>query len=195
MPAFVLAALGSGWSTRPSRPSLWARSAARAPAWPPGVNGVCRQIGTAFGIAFLGAILTSQYNTYLHDRITALPLPGGMPDAARAGMIGGLQKAGTIAGSMGRISDPAHPNPYQGTPAYTQLAPQLRQIARASFVDGTVDILRIAAVILAVGAVASLLLIKRSDMLHEQRGPAPLGKRQVLVTLSRWLLNLDLTQA
>ncbi len=175
LPAFLIGGIGIGLVNPPiSTVAVGTVQRARA-GMASGVNGMCRQVGNAFGIAFLGAMLTRQYNAYLHDRITALTLPGGMPDAARTGMIGGLQKAGTIAGSMGRISDPAHPNPYQGTPAYTQLAPQLRQIARASFVDGTVDILRIAAVILAVGAVASLLLIKRSDMLHEQWGAAPAG--------------------
>lgn len=48
-----------------------------------GVSSVCRQIGTAFGIAFLGAILTSHYDAALQTGISRL----AVPDAAnRSGL-------------------------------------------------------------------------------------------------------------
>ena len=117
-----------------------------------------RQIGTAFGIAFLGAVLTSQYNSYVHNGVMALRAQQ-LPSIAKQNIIAGVQKAGTIAGSLGLPNDSRHPSPYAGTPTYAQV----QQIARASFVDGTMSILHIAAVILAIGALASLILVRTSN--------------------------------
>jgi len=81
-------------------------------------------------------------------------------------IITGIQQAGTIAGSLGLPNDPSHPNPY----AHSPLAPDLQRIAREAFIAATTDILHIAAIILAVGALASLILVKRSDMLAPSEG-------------------------
>jgi hypothetical protein len=74
-------------------------------------------------------------------------------------------KAGTIAGSLGLPNDPAHPNPYAHNPLY----PTIQEIARTSFVSGTIDIFRIAAIILAAGAILCVVLIKKSDMFQVEK--------------------------
>jgi len=56
-------------------------------------------------------------------------------------------------------------NPYAHLPFF----PSVSHIARAAFVSGTVDILRIAAVILAVGFLASAFLVRRADLQQEGR--------------------------
>lgn len=60
-----------------------------------GVSNVSRQIGIAFGIAFLGALLTNRFNIYIHDKITSLSVPG-LSSVSKHDIITGTQKAGTI---------------------------------------------------------------------------------------------------
>jgi len=88
-----------------------------------------------------------------------MALRAPLPATVKQTIIAGVQKAGTIAGSLGLPNDPRHPSPYAGTPTYAQV----QQIARASFVNGTTSILHIAAVILAIGALASLVLVRTSN--------------------------------
>jgi hypothetical protein len=132
-----------------------------------GISGLCRQVGTAVGIAFLGAVLTSRYNTYIHDRILAWQAPGLTP-ALRQRFIEGAQRAGDFAGSVG-LQGPG--NPYAHLPFF----PGVSHIARAAFVSGTVDILRIAAVLLAVGFLASAFLVRRADLQQERHGIEPVA--------------------
>jgi hypothetical protein len=52
---------------------------------------------------------------------------------------------------------------------------EVQDIARASFIDGTVDVLRLAAIMLAFGALAALILVRSSDLigyLPEEAGEA-----------------------
>ncbi len=170
LPAFIIGGLGNGIVNPPiSTIAVGTVSRARA-GMASGVNGVCRQIGTAGGIAFLGAVLTARYNGYIHDKVLALrlpaPLAASITPQVKHTIITGIQQAGTIAGSLGLPNDPSHPNPY----AHSPLAPDLQRIARASFIAATTDILHIAAIILAVGALASLILVKRSDLLAPSEG-------------------------
>ena len=91
-----------------------------------------------------------------------------LPAAVRAHAISQVQQAGTIAGSLGLPADPSHPNPDAGSAVF----PLIQQVARHSFVDGTVFILWIAALIMALGTVASAFMIRRKDMVHEQEAAA-----------------------
>jgi hypothetical protein len=139
-----------------------------------GVNGVCRQLGIAFGIALLGAVLGSQYNSAVHDKVSALQfdhLPAAQQASIKQSIIHGIQQAGTFAGSTGFRHLP---------PQYAQFAnqpnfPAIQQIVQQAFIDGLVDILRIAAVILAVGALAALLLVRKRDMIEHIPGEEPVA--------------------
>jgi EmrB/QacA subfamily drug resistance transporter len=130
-----------------------------------GISGVCRQLGTAFGIALLGAILTNQYTTELQDKITRLSIPG-LPVAEQHGILSGivtnLKTAGTFAGSTGLHTVPPQFAPFASSPLF----PQIQHIVQVAYIDGTVDVFRVAAVLLAIGAVTAIFLIRQRDMVH-----------------------------
>lgn len=168
LPAFILGGIGSGLvSPLISNVAVSTVNRDRA-GMASGVSGVCRQLGTAFGIAFLGAILTNQYNTALHDKISRLTIAHVSP-AQQHGILSGiittLQQAGTFVGSTGLRNPPPQ---Y----AHQALLPQIQEIVRVSFIDGTIVTFRLAALLLALGMVAALLLVKQSDMRREMPGEA-----------------------
>jgi MFS family permease len=131
-----------------------------------GANVMIRQVGNAFGVAFLGAILSGRYNDYLHDKIMAIAAPGFSP-AARSQAIEGLRQAGTIPGSQGLTGSNPYLDKYRRMPNF----PQLQRIAHDSFVSGLIDIFHVSAVLLAIGAVASLVLIRKKDLHQESQSP------------------------
>jgi hypothetical protein len=140
-----------------------------------GVNSVARQVGTAFGIALLGALLSHQYNSMVQSKILALAVPN-VPAAVShrilSSVVSAIQGAGTIAGSEGLPASQVPPAFQQYT--HSPLFAQFQHIAHASFVNGLTDIFRVAAVILVVGMLATLF-VKKSDMINttgEEAAPA-----------------------
>lgn len=164
LPSFIIAGIANGMANPPISTLAMGTVHPAKIGMASGVSNVSRQIGTAFGIAFLGAMLSNRYNVYVHDKITALQVQG-LPAAAKHSIITGIQQAGTIAGSLGLSGDPSQ-NPYARSPIF----PTIQQIARTSFVDSTIDILKIAGCILAAGAILTLVLIRNKDMFHIQEG-------------------------
>jgi len=167
LPAYLLGGVAVGMANPPISALAVGTVDRRRAGMAAGISGLCRQVGTAVGIAFLGAILTSRYNTYIHDRLLAWKAPGLTP-ALRERFIAGAQRAGDFAGSAG-LQGAA--SPYAHLPFF----PGVSHIARAAFVSGTVDILRIAAVILAVGFLASALMVRRSDLQQERHDLEPVA--------------------
>ena len=163
LPAFLLGGLASGMINPPISVLAVGTVERRLAGMASGVSNLCRQVGMAFGIAFLGALLTTRYNTYIHDRVLALKAPG-MTMAAKQSIVKGIQSAGDLAGSTGLTGMPAAQNSY----AHSPLFPTLSRMARTAFVDGTIDIMRFAAVLVAIGFLASVFLIRRGDLHHEQ---------------------------
>jgi hypothetical protein len=105
--------------------------------------------------------------TTIHDGVMAWAAPGLTP-ALRQRLIAGAQCAGDLAGSAG----------LQGADSrYTHMPffPGLSHIARSAFVDGTIDIPRIAAALVALGLLASALLVRRTDLQQEQDGARPVA--------------------
>jgi EmrB/QacA subfamily drug resistance transporter len=165
LPAFILGGLAVGMvSPQISTVAINTVNRDRA-GMASGISGICRQLGTAFGIALLGAILTNQYNTALQDNIARLTIPN-VPLAQQSttlnGIISGLQQAGTFVGSTGL----KHPTGQAAQFAHNPLFPQIQTIVQAGYIDATTAIFRIAAVLLAVGALAALILVRRQDMHH-----------------------------
>jgi EmrB/QacA subfamily drug resistance transporter len=169
LPSLILAGIGSGLVS-PLVGTVAVNTVSRDRAgMASGISGVCRQVGTAFGIAFLGAILTSQYNTALQKNISQLTVPGA-PRAQQQSILNqiitGLQNAGIFAGSTGLKNPPPQFAQYTHLPLF----PQVQTIIQAAFINSTIDLFYLAAALLGLGLLAALFLIRRKDMLHATPG-------------------------
>jgi EmrB/QacA subfamily drug resistance transporter len=153
LPGMIIGGFGMGIVL----PPLSTLAVSTAPRWRAGMasgtNVMCRQVGNAFGIAFLGAILTHQVNSYVPANILSSSFPPGL-----AGLKARLAAQLSNLGVTGSASAPA------GVPHNPVVTGIIQHAVKAGFVDGIVDILHVAAVILAVGALCSFLLIRREDM-------------------------------
>ncbi len=169
LPSLILAGIGSGLVS-PLVGTVAVNTVSRDRAgMASGISGVCRQVGTAFGIAFLGAILTSQYNTALQNNISQLTVPGASPAQQQSilnQIITGLQNAGIFAGSTGLKNPPPQFAQYTHLPLF----PQVQTIIQAAFINSTIDLFYLAAALLGLGLLAALFLIRRKDMLHATPG-------------------------
>ena len=116
-----------------------------------GINSTLRQVGTATGIAALGAIFTAHLRNTVSHRLAATPL-AAHAHAIAAG-IGGPKGSGVRFGL---------------TAAARQA---VATAARAGFADSLNTILLIGAAVAAVAAVASLTLIRGRDFAAEPAAP------------------------
>lgn len=176
LPAFILGGLGSGLVNPPIADVAVGTVPRERAGMASGVNGVARQVGTAFGIALLGALLTNQYNAEIGDKVsTTIKIPNVAPQVAHGiqqNIIHAIQQAGIFAGSTGFRQVPPQYAQYAKDPTF----PAIQHVVQQSFVDGLVGILWVAASILAVGAVAALVLVRKYDMIqHVPDEEAPLG--------------------
>jgi hypothetical protein len=96
------------------------------------------------------------------------PIAGALTPTVRQTIIHDLRTAGPIAGSLGLRGDRAHPNPH----AHSPLAPAISQAARAAFADALTFVFKIAPLLLACGAVASLVLVRQSTGQPRSQGSA-----------------------
>ncbi|GGH77623.1 MFS transporter [Pullulanibacillus pueri] len=160
LPGFIIAGIGNGLINPPISNLAIGTVEPRRAGMASGVNNVARQIGIAFGTAFFGAVLANHYTTLITDKINALQA-SQLTSKVKESMINGIGQAGPIAGSTG-LTGSGDGNAFQNNPLF----PTIKEIARSSFVEGTSDIIKIAAVILAIGAVSCLFLIRNKDMKH-----------------------------
>ena len=168
LPAFILGGFASGVMNPPISTLAVGTVERRRAGMASGISGLSRQVGNAFGIAFLGALLTGRYNSYVHDRVLALQGHGITP-SIRQEAIGFLQTNGDLAGSSGLQTGSVRPDPHLPS----ALIPALSRIARSSFVEGSIDIFRVAALMVGIGFLASVFLIRRSDLRTEEGAPPP----------------------
>jgi len=163
LPALVLGGLASGL-VGPLISNVAVSTVSRDKAgMASGVSGVCRQVGIAFGIALLGALLTNWYNAGLHDKIARITIPGQPPAQRHAnlsGIITALQNAGTFAGSTGLRNPPAQFAQFVHQPEF----PLIQKAVQESYISATTNSFVVAALLLAGGTIASLVLIRRQDM-------------------------------
>jgi EmrB/QacA subfamily drug resistance transporter len=152
IPGLILAGFGSGLVNVPlASTAVGVVRPARA-GMASGINSTLRQVGTATGIAVLGALFTAELRHTVTHRLAASPL-AAHAQAIAAG-IGGSHSTG------GSANLPA---------AVRQL---VAGAARAGFIDGLNQILLVGAVIAAVSAVASLALIRGRDFVVEPAAEA-----------------------
>jgi EmrB/QacA subfamily drug resistance transporter len=157
LPSFILAG-GCSAAVNSSTSVVVMASVARERAgMASGTSSLCRQLGIAVGIAFLGALLTGRYNGAVHDRILAIRVPAGLAasftPAVKATIIREAQAAGPTAGSLG-LRGYTHARSY--------LSPVIGQATRAAFVNALQLAFQVGALLLALGALAALLLVRQS---------------------------------
>jgi EmrB/QacA subfamily drug resistance transporter len=143
LPGFLLAGAGIGMVNPPlASTAIGVVQPARS-GMASGINTTFRQVGIATGIAALGAVFQHQVASVLAERLA------GTPGAGRANQ---LAEAVAGSGSQGVASQ---------APAGARAA--LEAAARAAFVSGLNEILMIGAGVALVGAVLSLILVRRRD--------------------------------
>jgi hypothetical protein len=116
-----------------------------------GINSTFRQVGIATGIALLGTLFSSQVNSAVLARVSAVPgLAHSGPRIATA------VQSGEIGSVIGKL--PAHARQAVG------------EITRTAFTTGLNRILLVAAIIALVAGVVALAAIRGKDFAH-QHGP------------------------
>lgn len=162
LPAFIVGGIGNGMINPPLSTLAVGTVPTSRSGMASGVSSVSRQLGIAFGVAFLGSLLSSHYSANLKQSLQSMNLQG-IPDAAKAKLISGLQQAGPIAGSTGfKGNVPAQYQSFAGTSTFAQIG----HAAQTAFVQGTIEVFWVAAAMLAVGTVLCAVLIRRKDMQH-----------------------------
>jgi EmrB/QacA subfamily drug resistance transporter len=109
-----------------------------------GINSTFRQVGTATGIAGLGALFQARVSDKLGEALSGAPLPAGAEDELSAAVTSG----GTQAAA-------------QATPPEARDA--IVEAARGAFVDGLNEILIVAAGVAFIGAILALALVRARD--------------------------------
>ncbi|GAA2069627.1 MFS transporter [Streptomyces albiaxialis] len=112
LPGMLAMGLGMGLSMTPSTEAITGSLPREKQGVASALNDVTRELGTALGVAMLGALLTSGYRAAIDDRLHGVP--HGSADAAREGVANAVEAA-----------DAAGPH-----------APRLLHAAQQSFVDG-----------------------------------------------------------
>jgi len=109
-----------------------------------GMNTTLRQVGTATGVAALGAIFAGHVRSTVTERLGSGPLSGHAHALGDAVGSGGIGRA------------------LAGVP--TQLHPAVLEASKAGFVDGLNLILLIGATVAFAAAVSTFLLVRERDM-------------------------------
>jgi predicted MFS family arabinose efflux permease len=141
---FVVAGVGIGFINPPLATAAIGVVEPRRAGAASGINSTFRQVGTAVGIAALGALLQSKVSNKLDAALANAPLPPrAMDHIAEA-----VSSGGASAAARGV------PAPVRGL---------VGQAARRAFIEGLNEILIVAAVLAFVGAALALLLVRRRD--------------------------------
>lgn len=158
LPGLMIAGIGNGLINPPISDLAVGTVERNRSGMAAGVNNVCRQLGVAFGTAFFGAILANRYTNSIVNKINAMDTT--LSEEANANMIHGISQAGPIAGSKGLENADQYANYFQDSTLFDSIG----EAARGAFIEGTSDIIQIAAAILGLGAIFSLFLIRNKDL-------------------------------
>ena len=141
---FLAAGVGIGFINPPLATAAIGVVEPRRAGAASGINSTFRQVGTAVGIAGLGALLQSKISDKLDAALANAPLPrGASGQIAEAVSSGGASAAAQAVPPQARelVADAAH----------------------RAFIDGLNEILVVAAVLAFVGGVLALLLVRGRD--------------------------------
>jgi EmrB/QacA subfamily drug resistance transporter len=164
LPMMLLCGFGSGWvSPQIATVAVNAVSPNQA-GMASGISGFSRQIGIAFGVALLGAILSHTYNQEIQNNIAQLAIPGSSPALQQTyhdQIITGLQKAGTTVGSTGLQSLPSTDIPASMVQLmHSLIFPQVQMAVCSAYITGMQDVIRVAILLLAIGLLMALFLVR-----------------------------------
>jgi MFS family permease len=150
---FILGGIGIGCINPPLATAAVGVVEPRRSGVASGMNSTFRQVGTATGIAALGAIFQARVTDKLTESLASLRLPPGTADKISAAVSSG--SAPSIPG--------AGPGVHHAIAA----------AARRAFIDGLNEILIVAAVVAFAGAILAVALVRRRDFVAEPgRSPA-----------------------
>jgi EmrB/QacA subfamily drug resistance transporter len=151
---FLVAGVGIGFINPPLATAAIGVVEPRRAGAASGINSTFRQVGTAVGIAGLGALLQSKVTNNLDTALAGARLPRGAADH--------LAEAVSSGG---------------GAAAARAVPPGARELvataARKAYIDGFNEILVVAAVLALVGAVLALLLVRQRDFVTFPADAAP----------------------
>ena len=151
---FLVAGVGIGFINPPLATAAIGVVEPRRAGAASGINSTFRQVGTAVGIAGLGALLQSKVTDNLNTALAGARLPRGAADH--------LAEAVSSGG---------------GAAAARAVPPGARELvataARKAYIDGFNEILVVAAVLALVGAVLALLLVRQRDFVTFPADAAP----------------------
>jgi EmrB/QacA subfamily drug resistance transporter len=114
-----------------------------------GANNTLRQIGSALGIAVIGAVLSTTLSASAGTRLQG---SAGLPDFVRTAIVSSLDKGATLGEGSFKIS--GAPPGMENTAAFKEIG----RIIKESFVDATRAAGLVAGVFVLMGAVSSLLI-------------------------------------
>lgn len=125
-----------------------------------GVLNVFRQVGISFGVVVLGISVTNGYNTKLNEELSHLsqvpPVLSNHLSTAHGEIVSMLHKAGPFAGQQ--IFSSHQARAYSKLPIFHQLHDMVFQ----AFQSGMTRACSVMAILLIIGALSSLVLIRRS---------------------------------
>lgn len=125
-----------------------------------GVLNTTRQLGSAVGVAVIGAVLQNQLSTAMHDR--AVADSAQLPSPARAGFVQGVDNAARAGLQVGRGQSGGFHLPV-GLPP--QVAHQMQQLIHDVFVNGYATAMRptlaVAVAAVVLGALTCILIARR----------------------------------
>jgi EmrB/QacA subfamily drug resistance transporter len=150
---FIVAGVGIGFINPPLATAAIGVVEPRRAGAASGINSTFRQVGTAVGIAALGALLQSKVTDKLDAAFAGAPLPPRAADRI----------AEVVSSGGASAAARAVPGPMRDLVA---------NASRRAFIDGLNEILILAAVLAFVGAVLALMLVRRRDFVTGPAGTA-----------------------
>jgi EmrB/QacA subfamily drug resistance transporter len=144
LPGFILAGIGIGCVNPPLATAAIGVVEPQRSGAASGINSTFRQVGTATGIAGLGALLQARVSDHLSAALAGAPLPPGARDGLAEAVSSGNIQAVAGAAPRGARSD-------------------LVAAAQGAFIDGLDEILVVAAAVAFVGGLLALALVRERD--------------------------------
>jgi EmrB/QacA subfamily drug resistance transporter len=144
LPGFILAGIGIGFVNPPLATAAIGVVEPQRSGAASGINSTFRQVGTATGIAGLGALLQARVSSHLSEALTGVRLPAGARDGLAEAVSSGNVDAAASAAPPGAHGD-------------------LLAAAQGAFIDGLDEILVVAALVAFVGGLLALALVRERD--------------------------------